>query len=130
MFMIGSLLCGTASVSWLYFKSPFVLFLMHGKDYVLLCVYRAVAGMGGGGIVSSVWLITAELVAEEQRAKWSQALSVTWSASAVDGELVIPLVSAPLPYLCISPLLGGVFSGKHVARIGKQKSHSRVIIVS
>ncbi|PAV21863.1 MFS general substrate transporter [Pyrrhoderma noxium] len=75
MFMIGSLLCGTAS------------------DYVLLCVYRAVAGMGGGGIVSSVWLITAELVAEEQRAKWSQALSVTWSASAVAG-----------------PLLGGVFS--------------------
>lgn len=75
IFMIGSLLCGTAS------------------NYVLLCVFRAIAGIGGGGIVSSVWLITSELVAEEQRAKWSQALSVTWSASAVAG-----------------PLLGGVFS--------------------
>ncbi|KAH8120585.1 MFS general substrate transporter [Phellopilus nigrolimitatus] len=75
IFMIGSLLCGIA------------------PNYVLLCVFRAVAGIGGGGIVSSVWLITAELVDEDQRAKWSQALSVTWSASAVAG-----------------PILGGVFS--------------------
>ncbi|KAI5124426.1 hypothetical protein M0805_008310 [Coniferiporia weirii] len=75
VFMIGSLLCGIAS------------------NYVLLCIFRAIAGVGGGGIVSAVWLITAELVEEEQRAKWSQVLSVTWSASAVAG-----------------PLLGGAFS--------------------
>ena len=64
------------------------------QNYVLLCVSRAVAGIGGGGIVSAVWLITAELVREEQRAKWSQALSVTWSASAVAGK-------AATPALCI-----------------------------
>ena len=44
--------------------------------------------------MSAVWVITAEIVEEQHRAKWSQALSITWSASAVAG-----------------PLLGGVFSG-------------------
>ncbi|KAJ3822640.1 amino acid permease ScVBA-like protein [Lentinula raphanica] len=52
-------------------------------------------GIGGGGIVSCVWVITAEIVEMRQRAKWSQALSITWSCSAVAG-----------------PLLGGLFSGK------------------
>lgn len=52
------------------------------------------AGVGGGGIVSAVWVITAEIVEVERRAVWSQALSITWSCSAVAG-----------------PLLGGVFSG-------------------
>lgn len=55
------------------------------------------AGIGGGGIVSSVWVITAEIVEVEHRAKWSQALSVTWSCSAIAG-----------------PLLGGVFSSEFV----------------
>ncbi|KAK0465292.1 amino acid permease ScVBA-like protein [Desarmillaria tabescens] len=55
---------------------------------------RALAGVGGGGIVSSVWVITAEIVEVRHRAKWSQALSITWSCSAVAG-----------------PLLGGLFSG-------------------
>jgi hypothetical protein len=43
--------------------------------------------------VNSVWVITSELVEIPNRAKWSQALSVTWSCSAVAG-----------------PLLGGIFS--------------------
>ncbi|KAG6828608.1 hypothetical protein H0H92_007303 [Tricholoma furcatifolium] len=53
------------------------------------------AGIGGGGIVSSVWVITAEIVEVQHRAKWSQALSLTWSCSAIAG-----------------PLLGGVFSNQ------------------
>lgn len=57
--------------------------------------FKLLAGIGGGGIVSSVWIITAEIVEVEHRPKWSQALSVTWSCSAIAG-----------------PLLGGVFSGK------------------
>ncbi|KLO20499.1 MFS general substrate transporter [Schizopora paradoxa] len=75
IFLLGSLLCGVA------------------PSYVSLCIFRAISGAGAGGIVSSVWLITSELVEERNRAKWSQALSVTWSASAVAG-----------------PLLGGLFS--------------------
>lgn len=62
------------------------LILTSSQNYVLLCVFRALAGVGGGGIVSSVWLITSELVEEDKRAKWSQALSVTWSASAIAGR--------------------------------------------
>jgi len=75
VFALGSLLCGAArNVKW-------------------LIAARALSGVGGGGIVSSVWVITSELVEVRNRAKWSQALSVTWSCSAVAG-----------------PLLGGVFS--------------------
>lgn len=54
-----------------------------------------VAGIGGGGIVSAVWILTAEIVEVQNRAKWSQALSVTWSGSAIAG-----------------PLIGGLFSGE------------------
>lgn len=63
-----------------------------------LIAARALAGVGGGGIVSSVWVITAEIVPIESRAKWSQALSITWSCSAIAG-----------------PLLGGAFSGTSAA---------------
>ena len=77
IFAIGSLLCGVA------------------KSMLWLIVARAFAGIGGGGIVSLVWTITSEIVDVQARAKWSQALSVTWSSSAIAG-----------------PLLGGVFSGR------------------
>lgn len=76
IFAFGSLLCGVA------------------KNIEWLIGARSIAGIGGGGIVSSVWVLTAQLVPETSRAKWSQALSITWACSAVSG-----------------PLLGGVFSG-------------------
>ncbi|KAF9036500.1 amino acid permease ScVBA-like protein [Hymenopellis radicata] len=76
IFGLGSLLCGVST----------------STD--TLIISRAIAGVGGGGIVSSVWVMTSEIVPISSRAKWSQALSITWSCSAVAG-----------------PLLGGVFSG-------------------
>ncbi len=69
--------------------------VMFSQDLKWLIAARAISGIGGGGIVSSVWVITSELVEVRNRAKWSQALSVTWSCSAIAG-----------------PLLGGIFSGK------------------
>ncbi|KAF8481905.1 MFS general substrate transporter [Russula ochroleuca] len=78
IFALGSLLCGAA------------------RDLKWLIAARALSGIGGGGIVSSVWVITSELVEVANRAKWSQALSVTWSCSAIAG-----------------PLLGGLFSSQH-----------------
>ncbi|KAE9410733.1 amino acid permease ScVBA-like protein [Gymnopus androsaceus JB14] len=75
IFAFGSLLCGIS------------------RNIDMLIASRALAGIGGGGIVSCVWVITAGIVHEKQRAKWSQALSVTWSCSAIGG-----------------PLLGGLFS--------------------
>ncbi|KAF9498060.1 amino acid permease ScVBA-like protein [Pleurotus eryngii] len=75
VFALGSLLCGAA------------------QNIIWLIVARGIAGIGGGGIVASVWVITSEIVEVRNRAKWSQALSVTWSCSAVAG-----------------PILGGVFS--------------------
>lgn len=75
IFSIGSLLCGAA----------------HSIEGLILA--RALAGIGGGGIVSSVWVLTSEIVEPRSRAKWSLALSVTWSCSAIAG-----------------PLLGGLFS--------------------
>ncbi|EJF66452.1 amino acid permease ScVBA-like protein [Dichomitus squalens LYAD-421 SS1] len=77
IFAVGSALCGAAqNITW-------------------LILARAVAGVGGGGIVSLVWTITSEIVDVRKQAKWSQALSVTWACSAVAG-----------------PLLGGVFCEK------------------
>ncbi|KAF8624801.1 hypothetical protein AX15_005690 [Amanita polypyramis BW_CC] len=78
IFALGSLLCGMA------------------KNIIWLISARALAGIGGGGIVNSVWVVTSEIVDIENRAKWSQALSLTWCCSAIAG-----------------PLLGGLFSGKH-----------------
>lgn len=75
IFALGSLLCGAA------------------KSIMSLIIFRGLAGLGGGGIVSSVWVITSEIVEPHKRAKWSQALSITWSCSAVAG-----------------PILGGLFS--------------------
>ncbi|KAI0757307.1 major facilitator superfamily domain-containing protein [Daedaleopsis nitida] len=75
IFALGSALCGAAqNITW-------------------LILARAIAGVGGGGIVSLVWTITSEIVDVRNHAKWSQALSLTWACSAVAG-----------------PLLGGVFS--------------------
>ncbi|CDO70257.1 hypothetical protein BN946_scf184942.g57 [Trametes cinnabarina] len=75
IFAAGSVLCGCAqSIEW-------------------LIIARAIAGVGGGGIVSLVWTITSEIVDSRNQAKWSQALSLTWACSAVAG-----------------PLLGGIFS--------------------
>ncbi|KAF9073817.1 major facilitator superfamily domain-containing protein [Rhodocollybia butyracea] len=76
IFALGSLLCGIS------------------QSINMLIASRALAGIGGGGIVSCVWVITTEIVQSRHRAKWSQALSLTWSCSAVAG-----------------PLLGGLFSG-------------------
>ncbi|KAJ6519489.1 amino acid permease ScVBA-like protein [Mycena sanguinolenta] len=82
IFCLGSLLCAVA------------------KNITMLIAARAIAGIGAGGIVSSVWVITAEIVKVQSRAKWSQALSVTWSCSAIAG-----------------PLLGGLFSGNDSGRL-------------
>lgn len=81
IFVTGSMLCGGA------------------KSMMFLIIARALAGIGGGGIVALVWTITSEIVETESRAKWSQALSVTWSCSAIAG-----------------PLLGGLFSGMSILR--------------
>lgn len=64
-------------------------------NFARLLAARALAGIGAGGIVGSVWVITAEIVEVRNRAKWSQALSITWSCSAIAG-----------------PVLGGLFSGE------------------
>lgn len=83
IFAMGSALCGAAqSINWLIGA-------------------RAFAGIGGGGIVSAVWVITSEVVDVRQRATWSQALSVTWSCSAIAG-----------------PLIGGIFSGRGASPTG------------
>lgn len=71
------------------------------QNITWLILARAIAGVGGGGIVSLIWTITSEIVDVQNQAKWSQALSFTWAASAVAG-----------------PLLGGAFSGESDRRAG------------
>ncbi|CAE6439841.1 unnamed protein product [Rhizoctonia solani] len=58
-------------------------------------IARALQGVGGGGIVTLVWVILEEVAPAKSRQRWNAALSVVWSMSALAG-----------------PLMGGVFSGK------------------
>ncbi|EMD41616.1 hypothetical protein CERSUDRAFT_70139 [Gelatoporia subvermispora B] len=93
IFTVGSALCGAA------------------QSITMLIASRAIAGVGGGGIVSLVWTITSELVDVQSQAKWSQALSVTWACSAVAGPLLgglfsvflnLPICAAAFIVLCFS----------------------------
>ncbi|PFH49200.1 hypothetical protein AMATHDRAFT_5092 [Amanita thiersii Skay4041] len=113
IFSLGSLLCGVAqSVRYPLF------FTLHRESVTYVPLFEA--GIGGGGIVSAVWVITAEIVEVANRAKWSQALSVTWSCSAIAG-----------------PLLGGLFSGRSrsgsrssVINVGAQGDHHTSNVLS
>jgi MFS family permease len=60
-----------------------------------LVVARALQGVGGGGIVTLIWVILDEVAPTKTRQRWNTALSAVWSMSALAG-----------------PLMGGVFSGK------------------
>lgn len=60
-----------------------------------------IAGIGGGGIVSAVWVITAEIVDVRQHAVWSQALSITWSCSAIAGPIIGGLFSGMIPFISV-----------------------------
>ncbi|KAB5592625.1 MFS transporter [Ceratobasidium theobromae] len=75
MFLSTSWLCGAAqSMTW-------------------LVTARALQGVGGGGIVTLIWVILDEVAPAKSRQQWNTALSAVWSMSALAG-----------------PLMGGVFS--------------------
>ncbi|KAH7340469.1 major facilitator superfamily-domain-containing protein [Rhizoctonia solani] len=58
-----------------------------------LVIARALQGVGGGGIVTLIWVILEEVSPVKTRQRWNAALSAVWSMSALAG-----------------PLMGGVFS--------------------
>ncbi|CAE6525356.1 unnamed protein product [Rhizoctonia solani] len=58
-----------------------------------LVIARALQGIGGGGIVTLVWVILEEVAPAKTRQRWNAALSAVWSMSALAG-----------------PLMGGVFN--------------------
>lgn len=68
-----------------------------------LILSRALSGVGGGGIVSSVWTITSEIVPVHKRAHWSQALSVEFDQNLLSECRKLSLSS--IAYL-------GVFRGR------------------
>ncbi|KAI9361609.1 major facilitator superfamily domain-containing protein [Zopfochytrium polystomum] len=74
VFEIGSALCGAAN------------------SMMMLIIARAVAGLGGGGIISLVQVIIADVVPSKDRAKWSGLIGAAFGIASVAG-----------------PLLGGVF---------------------
>ncbi|KAM0752513.1 MFS drug transporter [Meredithblackwellia eburnea MCA 4105] len=75
IFMIGSLACALA------------------KSMMQLIVFRALQGVGGGGLVTSVWIISSDIVSLRERGTYQSIL-----------QLVI-LISTSL-----GPLLGGALS--------------------
>ena len=80
VFMIGSLLCGTArSMTW-------------------LIVARAVAGVGGAGIVALSSVIISDLVPLERRANYFSLLSVVMTISYVVGPVIGGLITDRLTW--------------------------------
>ncbi|RUP46018.1 hypothetical protein BC936DRAFT_147448 [Jimgerdemannia flammicorona] len=75
IFLIGSLLCGVAT------------------DMTMLIVARAIAGIGGSGLMSCVMIIISDIVPLRERGKYQGLLGGVFSLSSVVG-----------------PLLGGVFT--------------------
>lgn len=72
------------STSWLCGMAPSMTWLV---------VARALQGVGGGGVVTVVWVILDEVSPVKTRQRWNTALSAVWSMSALAG-----------------PLMGGIFS--------------------
>jgi len=70
--------------------------LIFVQSITWLILSRALSGVGGGGIVSSVWTITSEIVPVHKRAHWSQALSV-------ESRLLSHTSSETEPSHCSSP---------------------------
>lgn len=75
LFEIGSLLCGLSS------------------NMVSLIIFRAMAGLGGGGIIPLVLIIVSDIVPPQDRGKYQGLVGGTYGISSVVG-----------------PLLGGVFT--------------------
>lgn len=60
---------------------------------IMLVIARAVQGIGGGGVQSSVFIIISEIVAPRQRGKYQGFIGAVWGLSSI-----------------IGPLIGGAFS--------------------
>lgn len=75
VFCIGSLLSGTSKVRPHHLVLDYPSLILP-QSITWLILSRALSGVGGGGIVSSVWTITSEIVPVHRRSHWSQALSV------------------------------------------------------
>ncbi|KAJ7666467.1 major facilitator superfamily domain-containing protein [Mycena rosella] len=95
--------------------------LMGRKDPY--CAARPRMLICAGGIVGSVWVITAEIVEVRSRAKWSQALSVTWSCSAIAGPLLGGLFSVYMNLPVCSVAFVVLFISLRQVQLGKAKMH-------
>src|SRR5262245_23165212 len=70
LFLLGSLLCGMA------------------QSIQQLIIFRAVQGLGAGGLLPLAFIIVGDLLTLEQRAKMQGLLSGVWGVSSVVGPLL------------------------------------------
>ncbi|KAI8050030.1 major facilitator superfamily domain-containing protein [Thamnidium elegans] len=70
VFLFGSVLCGAA------------------QNMVMLIVARAIAGIGGAGILSMVFIIFTDLVPLEQRGSYQGIVNAVFALSSVFGPLI------------------------------------------
>ncbi|KAJ4389868.1 hypothetical protein N0V93_007340 [Gnomoniopsis smithogilvyi] len=75
IFLVGSILCAVS------------------QSMIMLIVFRAIAGVGGGGILTLVMIVTSDVVSLDKRGTYQGILGVVVAASN-----------------SIGPLIGGVFS--------------------
>ncbi|CAG8578325.1 14901_t:CDS:2 [Gigaspora margarita] len=70
IFEVGSLLCGLAS------------------NMVTMIIYRAIAGIGGGGIIGLVLIIISDIVSTKDRGKYQGIVGACYGIASVAGPLM------------------------------------------
>ncbi|KAJ1913696.1 hypothetical protein H4219_005099 [Mycoemilia scoparia] len=77
IFLIGSALCGTA------------------QTMIWLIVARAITGIGGGGVMAMIIIITSDITTIRERGRYMGTFNLAWTVASV-----------------IGPIVGGVFADK------------------
>jgi EmrB/QacA subfamily drug resistance transporter len=70
LFLVGSVLCGQA------------------RGMIQLIIFRAIQGLGAGGVLPMAFIIIGDLFTLEQRARLQGAISGVWGVSSVVGPLI------------------------------------------
>lgn len=111
LFVLGSLLCGLA------------------QTMEQLIVFRAVQGLGAGGVLPLAFIIIGDLFSLEQRARMQGVFSAVWGVSALIGPLVggflvdnvswqwVFLINLPVALLAFVPVwVAWIDAPRHAAR--------------
>ncbi len=84
LFLIGSLLCGAA------------------QSLIQLIIFRAIQGLGAGGLISLAMTIIGDMVAPRERGRYTGLFGMVFGVGSVIGPLVGGYLTDPHPFLWLT----------------------------